>query len=488
MDFILISDFLDEIGCCRICTLRFLKPNIDDFLDVENSLKSKGIPINQQCKHETKRPKTNTCVACFNVFNFIDEIIMKVKSSEWLKHYEVKRFVTSYSLPVSLDLAQLQIWLALIEKFPNMFDSERPPDISIKDVMKNILNTKLSDDLHKEFHPDGMMINIFFVIDNEPEMMTKLESVAPELMVERNKQRKKFRTEIVSRNYFEKFFIPKNIKLEKFRQEFSVPPQEPSSALQLEKITFTGPTVFVAGRYNKFSRALSQSPWILNGKRITEGSVQEVIVDAIASYFKVSESSMTFMSSGREDVDVRCLGRGRPFVLEIMNSAKTFLDPSSAVQMEEKVRKSNVVAIRDLQMIPRDDLRHIKSGEEDKKKIYRALCTVDSDVTVEILERLNIEKEFEIQQWTPLRVLHRRTLMQRPRMIYGVKAFAVKDKPNLIVLDIVSQAGTYIKELVHGEFGRTTPSISSLIDMEIDIVALDVMDIDLNFPKSLNRT
>lgn len=77
-------------------------------------------------------------------------------------------------------------------------------------------------------------------------------------------------------------------------------------------------------------------------------------------------------------------------------------------------------------MSNRDDLHHIKSGEEDKKKIYRALCTIGSDVTVDILEKLNIEKEFVIQQWTPLRVLHRRTLLRRPRSIFSVKAHAVK--------------------------------------------------------------
>ncbi|CRL04278.1 CLUMA_CG017376, isoform A [Clunio marinus] len=149
MDFLLISDFLDEIGCCRICTLRFLKPNIDDFLDVENSLKSKVIPINQHSEHESKRLKTNTCVACFNVFNFIDEIIMKVKSSEWLKHYEVKRFVTSYSLPVSLDLAQLQIWLVLIEKFPNMFDSDKP-NLIVLDIVSQA-GTYIKELVHGEF-------------------------------------------------------------------------------------------------------------------------------------------------------------------------------------------------------------------------------------------------------------------------------------------------------------------------------------------------
>jgi tRNA pseudouridine synthase 10 len=74
----------------------------------------------------------------------------------------------------------------------------------------------------------------------------------------------------------------------------------------------------------------------------------------------------------------------------------------------------------------RDELHHIKSGEEDKRKIYRALCTIESDVTVELLEKLQIEQEFVIQQWTPLRVLHRRTLMRRPRTIHSVRAHAVK--------------------------------------------------------------
>lgn len=74
----------------------------------------------------------------------------------------------------------------------------------------------------------------------------------------------------------------------------------------------------------------------------------------------------------------------------------------------------------------RDDVHHIKSGEEDKRKIYRALCTIEGEVTAELLEKLQIEEEFVIQQWTPLRVLHRRTLMQRPRTIFTVKAHAVK--------------------------------------------------------------
>lgn len=39
IDFKLVSEYLFDIGCCRICVLRFLKPVIDDFLEVDYALK-----------------------------------------------------------------------------------------------------------------------------------------------------------------------------------------------------------------------------------------------------------------------------------------------------------------------------------------------------------------------------------------------------------------------------------------------------------------
>ena len=43
------------------------------------------------------------------------------------------------------------------------------------------------------------------------------------------------------------------------------------------------------------------------------------------------------------------------------------------------------------------------------------------------------------------------------------------------------QAGTYIKEFVHGDFGRTEPSLCSLLDCECDILQLDVRDVNMKF-------
>lgn len=47
--------------------------------------------------------------------------------------------------------------------------------------------------------------------------------------------------------------------------------------------------------------------------------------------------------------------------------------------------------------------------------------------------------------------------------------------PSFFKLYVCTQAGTYIKEFVHGDFGRTKPSLGELLGgVSIDILALDV--------------
>lgn len=43
------------------------------------------------------------------------------------------------------------------------------------------------------------------------------------------------------------------------------------------------------------------------------------------------------------------------------------------------------------------------------------------------------------------------------------------------------QAGTYVKEFVHGDFGRTRPSLGSLLGCQSDILQLDVTAVNLAF-------
>lgn len=81
-------------------------------------------------------------------------------------------------------------------------------------------------------------------------------------------------------------------------------------------MTFEREPVYLQGRYLKFQRGLSQTPWVLDGVRMGESSVEESIGDIALPYFR--GSSYKFHTAGREDVDVRMLGNGRPFILEVL--------------------------------------------------------------------------------------------------------------------------------------------------------------------------
>lgn len=48
------------------------------------------------------------------------------------------------------------------------------------------------------------------------------------------------------------------------------------------------------------------------------------------------------------------------------------------------------------------------------------------------------------------------------------------------VLHLRTSAGMYVKEFVHGDFGRTVPSVGSLLGCDADLLLLDVMDVHLD--------
>lgn len=450
-------------------------------------MSSTDVPMDQE--NPPKRIRENVCVACLGVFEsaLLDALLDQIRSSSEFKEYECQGFTCSIFLPIVFHLRQLSLWIGLLEKFPEKFSKDSsPPDVTVKDALKMLLNRKLEEALVKQFSVNGVAINIYFKYEKESQEIQLLEKVKPGVFVDR-KSRKHCRKEFITRNAFEKHFTPDGLDLEHYKKHISVPPTIQDDSIVLEKINFTGPTIFLAGRYNKISRELSQTPWVLDGKRKMENSVQEIMAAVVGPYFRVPENSLIFSSSGREDVDVRCLGEGRPFVLEIPNTFKDYLEDSTAGELETAIDKSKLVSVKDLQLVEREELTHIKHGEESKRKFYRALCVLEAPVTVDVLKALNIDEPFVIDQWTPLRVLHRRPLLSRPRTVHSVKAFACRRNERAIVIDVVTQAGTYIKELVHGDFGRTKPSFKSIIGQPIDIHALDVMAIDLDWPKRLRR-
>jgi tRNA pseudouridine synthase 10 len=244
--------------------------------------------------------------------------------------------------------------------------------------------------------------------------------------------------------------------------------------------------LFVAGRYKKLVRDIPQSRWFCSGCRgrgcekcsgtglqypdSVEAFVSKPLLDAAEG------ETTSFHASGREDIDARMLGTGRPFVVEISKPKKRLLDLKNLAEVINTGAKYKV-EISNMRFSNREAVRKLKQGENSQKE-YRALVTFENEVTDADLKMLEENLNgITIKQQTPLRVVHRRADLTRERYIYKLKVKKISAKEAL--LEVRSQGGLYIKELVSGDEGRTVPSVAALLKNPAKITKLDVLKVIL---------
>lgn len=242
--------------------------------------------------------------------------------------------------------------------------------------------------------------------------------------------------------------------------------------------------VFVAGRYRKFMRGIPQSKWFCSecrgsgcekcnwtGKMYPE-SVEEIIGKPFLDATEGAKSS--FHASGREDIDARMLGPGRPFVIEITRPRRRFLD-LKRLEKEVNAYGKGKVQVSGLRPADKDTVRMLKSGESTQKE-YRVVVELEKTVATEDIDHLrNSLKNSVVTQKTPIRVLHRRANLTRERYIYDISIR--KLSPRKLEMKLRCQGGLYVKELVTGDEGRTTPSVSEILQNKAKPVKLDVLNV-----------
>ena len=81
----------------------------------------------------------------------------------------------------------------------------------------------------------------------------------------------------------------------------------------------------------------------------------------------------------------------------------------------------------------------------------------------------------KIEQKTPIRVLHRRADLMRVRGVHKAEVVGFEGKTLKII--VRGDSGLYVKELVHGDEGRSSPSLSELMGQKLEVLSLDVTNI-----------
>lgn len=472
-------------GCCTRCVLRHMGcKNTDNYRSDDKAYECLNDILGgnfSSCVHNSKRERRNTCILCLGILTDLcsSEAVSNVKETVRQSNFEFSDFVLSVGIPSCCLIREHVTRAYLKNKFPSLLKISYVP--SVKDVWKWIVGPPVEEEFNVPFSVTSLF-EILIVIefnDNKEECQNLNAMLHDVLNLGQSSKKKKYSEH--SRGTIEKLLS--TVTNEDILSCVEWPLSVPTTSAIYQKLECSRKSVFVAGRYNKYSRNLSQTPWLIDGEKLMETSVKEIICDHLIPHFQADD--VKFSASGREDVDVRTLGKGRPFVLEFINARKVMFDENAMKTFQTNINNSTKdIAVRDLQIVPKEDVSNLKAGEEEKKKVYSALCFSKQPLNLSLLDELQQKRDLVLAQKTPVRVLHRRPIAVRERVVHEMKAEAVDERH--FRMRLTTQAGTYIKEFVHGDFGRTVPNMTTLLESETDILELDVEAVELDWPPQVS--
>ena len=499
---------------CYRCILRFLGTDLQDYYrktipELEQWIqehlndggeKDKIVPVCEsennveQCPSDMLSEKIDdgvadnnssyVCVACVGILqdNYCSESYYnKLFEAVHQQGFQFDAYYLSLSIPVPLMLREFAVFQKLQELLPQVYDDSSRDDItSIKEAWKLASGPSMSRLLGVSFDQKSLFeVKLTFSHPDLEKECHFLLDLFPEVF--RQRKNNKHGWEIFTRVNVPNALDTMGDAI--FRRNYHCPPRQLGAPCDCSSVECAHEAIYIAGRYNKYSRDLSQTPWVVDGERRTASSIEEMICVHLKESTKAKEYKLS--ASGREDVDVLMLGRGRPFLVEIINPRRIRFTVEEIKTIQDLINSSHKeVRVRDLQIVSKEETKNLKKGEEEKMKTYSARCWANKTITKELLDlKLKECQEMVLMQTTPIRVLHRRALAIRERTIHTISA-ELRDDNHFILL-MTTQAGTYIKEFVHGDFGRTVPNMGQILDAECDILELNVDSVDLDWPKQL---
>ncbi|RZN63476.1 MAG: tRNA pseudouridine(54/55) synthase Pus10 [Methanonatronarchaeia archaeon] len=259
--------------------------------------------------------------------------------------------------------------------------------------------------------------------------------------------------------------------------------------LESDEVEIKNNPIFFYGRYIKHARGIPQTEWHCPACRgegcmrcegegtLHQTSIEEIIGKPILRDTEGKEA--VFHGAGREDLDVKMLGDGRPFVIEIKEPKKRKINKDEVIE-EINSEYNDKIEINGLKPVDRDKIKEIK--EARAPKTYRAKIKRKPDNNE--ISREEIKKALKklegktIKQKTPRRI-SRRPEKTRKRKVHKTELLDTTDEHHII--KIKTEAGAYVKELISGDKGNTKPSLAELLKKDIKCIELDVLEV--HYPK-----
>ena len=347
-------------------------------------------------------------------------------------------------------------------------------DCVICDNIFHKLDDELYDKIDAKINQLGVEFNTFLVGSQIPKDIQKRDEELSEKFDLNVETIKKEVNRLIGLGIWEKY--DKDAEFEKQDIVFNIDlTDNPKVRIQINPL-------YIEGKYNKFQRGIPQTKWPCSkckgrgcdecngtGKQYPE-SVEELISEHFLKLTKGKEAK--FHGAGREDIDVLMLGSGRQFVLEIKEPKIRNLDLAKLESEINEINKGKT-AYHNLKLCERPRKAQIKQSSPDAYKVYNAIVKCGEAYDADKLEKL-LELN-EIHQQTPIRVLRRRTDMVRIKHVIDLSYEIIDDLT--FSMQIKTEGGLYIKELISGDDGRSQPNVSEILGVDAVCEQLDVIEV-----------
>jgi len=251
--------------------------------------------------------------------------------------------------------------------------------------------------------------------------------------------------------------------------------------VEAEDVRVQSNPLYIYGRYRKYAD-MPQSKWPCrycrgrgcercgySGRQWRE-AVEYYIADVLLGVTGGKDTK--FHAAGREDIDARMLGTGRPFVMEIVKPRIRF-EEWEWLRGEINAHGEGKMEVLCLMPSNRKEVQDMKASEFNKT--YRAFVECEGTVNEDDLKGLKELEGETVCQRTPERIKHRRPDIIRRKKVLQISWESAGNTE--FVLYITAESGLYIKEFVSGDGGRTTPSVSEILGKPCRVTRLDVMEV-----------
>jgi tRNA pseudouridine synthase 10 len=241
--------------------------------------------------------------------------------------------------------------------------------------------------------------------------------------------------------------------------------------------------LYISGQYRKLVTGIPQSRvlcQLCGGKgcgkcketgRLYNESVEEWIATPFLRATRGRDEK--FHAAGREGLDTRIFGSGRPFILEIKSPVKRDINLQ---EVSDTIRRESdgKVEVEGLKFCGKETVRRLKAQGEFKKT-YRIEVIFENIISENDLKQLeeSVARYAMIEEPENLN-RNKESVSKVEKQIYEAKVSRLTQ--NSIDITITSMGGRYIKELI-GKKGDVESTLSQFIKNPIKNMRFDVIEI-----------